>query len=527
MRKSDLIILYLLALLVLSITLIFQSDPGYMDSEFYYLGARQLISGKLNIPVIWNYLSGPINITNPIFTYWMPFPSLLSAFSMLFFGTSFAGSRILLLLIAGGLAPLTYWLSYKFNSNRFTSYIAGAMAIFSGFYLKYLTIPETILPYMFLGTLFFYNFAKVFKKQNYEVIKPGKIFFLGVVTGLLHLTRVDGIIFLILGIGIILYIYFMNLKKDRQKIDRDILIFIGSYCLIMGFWFASNLQFYGSIFSPASSKVMWIASYDDTFIYPASELTLNYWLENGISLRPAQILAALKLNLGTITGVHMMIIGLPLFIIGIKRNFKNDIMRIGIIIYVLIFILMTLVFPLSGARGGFLHSGSAVQILIWIMMADGLQGFLEWGIRKRNWQMKRSQKMFGSALIGIFILFTMLVYKNDVLGDSREKMKWSKDYSTYERIEAIISQTSEDKTEVIMINNPLGYYYSTGRWGLVVPNAGSDQFLKVINQFNVKFVVLDNNLPEKFDTNQFSLMNKSFELIQELPSGIKIYALKN
>jgi hypothetical protein len=498
-----------------------------MDSEFYYLGGRQLLSGKLNIPVIWNYLDAPINITNPIFTYWMPFASLLSAFSMLIFGTSFAGSRILLLLIAAGLAPLTYWLSYEINSNRFTSYIAGAMAIFSGFYFKYLTIPETILPYMFLGTLFFYHFAKVFKQQNYEFNKPGTIFFLGVVTGLLHLTRVDGIIFLILGIGIIIYIYVMNLKKDRKKIVRDILIFFCSYCLIMGFWFFSNLQFYGSIFSPASSKVIWIASYDDTFIYPASELTLNYWLENSISLRPAQIFEALKLNLGTITGVQMMVIGIPLFIIGIKRNFKNYIMRIGIIFYMLIFFLMTLVFPLSGARGGFLHSGSAVQILIWIMMADGLQGFFEWGIRKRNWQLKRSQKMFGSALIGLFILFTMIVYKNDVIGDSQEEMKWNQDYLTYEWIETIISQTSEDKNEVIMINNPLGYYYSTGRWGLVVPNAESDQFLKVVQLFKVKYLVIDDNLPEKFNLSHDNLIKDYFKIIQETQSGIKIYEYKN
>jgi hypothetical protein len=295
----------------------------------------------------------------------------------------------------------------------------------------------------------------------------------------------------------------------------------------MGFWFFSNLQFYGSIFSPASSKVIWIASYDDTFIYPASELTLNYWLENSISLRPAQIFEALKLNLGTITGVQMMVIGIPLFIIGIKRNFKNYIMRIGIIFYMLIFFLMTLVFPLSGARGGFLHSGSAVQILIWIMMADGLQGFFEWGIRKRNWQLKRSQKMFGSALIGLFILFTMIVYKNDVIGDSQEEMKWNQDYLTYAWIETIITQTSEDKNEVIMINNPLGYYYSTGRWGLVVPNAESDQFLKVVQLFKVKYLVIDDNLPEKFNLSHDNLIKDYFKIIQETQSGIKIYEYKN
>ncbi len=188
---------------------------------------------------------------------------------------------------------------------------------------------------------------------------------------------------------------------------------------------------------------------------------------------------------------------------------------------------MTIIFPLAGSRGGFLHSASATQILIWVMIADGLQGFFKWGIQKRNWQLKRSQKMFGSAFIVLIFLFSFIVYRSDVVGDSLHELKWGRDYSTYQSVEAIISQISTDKKEVIMINNPLGYYYSTDRWGIVIPNSESDQFLEVINQFNVKFIVLDNNLPNKFKENHFSLIEENFEIIQDLPSGIKIYEHKN
>ncbi len=171
MKKSDFFLLYLLALLVLSITFIYQSDPGYMDSEFYYLGSRQILSGKLTIPVIWNYLDNPNSLPNPTFSYWMPFASLVSAISMGIFGVSFLGSRILLLLFAAGLAPLAYWLSFKITSNYFTSIIAGLLAIFSGYYLKFLTIPETILPYMILGSLYFFHFGKLFDRKKGNQIK--------------------------------------------------------------------------------------------------------------------------------------------------------------------------------------------------------------------------------------------------------------------------------------------------------------------------------------------------------------------
>jgi hypothetical protein len=70
----------------------------------------------------------------------------------------------------------------------------------------------------------------------------------------------------------------------------------------MSFWFVSNLYFYDSIFAPATSKAIWIATYDDTFIFPASKLNLNYWWQNALELRSAQIFDAIKLNFGTFLG---------------------------------------------------------------------------------------------------------------------------------------------------------------------------------------------------------------------------------
>ncbi len=497
-----------------------------MDSEFYYLGSRQIHNGEFTIPVLWNYLDNPSGLPTPIFSYWMPFSSLLSTLSMCIFGSSFLGSRILLVLLSAGLAPFAYWLSYKISFNRFSSFLAGTLAIFSGYYLKFLTIPETILTYMFLGALYFYFFGNLISNENKDNIKAREIVVLGLITGILHLTRVDGIIFLILGIILLIYVRLRNFNDDKLKLIRDLSIFIGSYILVMSFWFVTNFHFYQTIFSPASSKAMWIATYDDTFIYPASELNMTYWLKNSISLRPGQIYEALKMNLGTLLGVQMMVFGLPLFVLGIKKNINSPKLRIGIIYYCLIFILMTIIFPLAGSRGGFLHSASAIQIFVWILMADGLQDFFKWGIRTRNWNLQRSQKMFGSAFLIIVIVFTMIVYKNDVIGDSFQEIKWIQDYKRYQSVEEEIARTTNDRKDVVMINNPLGYYYSTDRWGIVIPNSEVDQFLEVINKFGVRYIVLDNNLPDKFSQDHISLINNYFDKIQELPSGIKIYAYK-
>ncbi len=134
--------------------------------------------------------------------------------------------------------------------------------------------------------------------------------------------------------------------------------------------------------------------------------------------------------------------------------------------------------------------------------------------------------MFGTAFIVIIMLFTMFVYKNDVIGASTQELRWKQDYTQYEMIEEIISQKSFNIKDVIMINNPLGYYYSTGRWSIVVPNAEIDQLLKVVKLFKVKYLVLDENVPEKFNEDYDSLINANFKILQETQSGIKIYEYK-
>lgn len=77
-----------------------------------------------------------------------------------------------------------------------------------------------------------------------------------------------------------------------------------------------------------------------------------------------------------------------------------------------------------------------------------------------------------------------------------------------------------------MINNPLGYYYSTGRWSIVVPNADVNQLLEVLQLFEVKYLVLDENLPEKFNEYHDNLINTYFKFLQETQTGIKIYEYK-
>jgi hypothetical protein len=157
---------------------------------------------------------------------------------------------------------------------------------------------------------------------------------------------------------------------------------------------------------------------------------------------------------------------------------------------------MTFLFSEAGGRGGYLHSITAIQIFFWILIGDGLTRFIQWGIQKRGWILKRSQIMFGTALISFSILFTSFIYFRDVIGYSFTKIAWNSESAEFIDLEKQIELRSINKQEVIMINNPVGFHVATDRWSVVIPKSDWNDLVSVIQKFDVKYIVLDQNLPE-------------------------------
>ena len=529
MNKKEYFVLFLISLTVLSVSLVFQRVPGFMDSEYYYLGGKTLASGETSMPVIWNYLDQPESLPHPLFTYWMPLPSIVTLLSILIFGSSkFIISRILFWILAAGISPFSAYVSFSISRNRFSAWITGLLAILSGYYFKFYSINETITPYIILGGLFLIIFSKLFDiEKNFS---RGILCFLGgLIAGLMHMTRVDGFIIFIFGICIISIYFLQKLKTGKDTIWKwlqYLMIYIMGYFLIAGWWYIRNLDLYNSFFSPASSKALWIATYDDTFIYPAGTLNINYWLTNSLPLKLGQIWSALKSNFSTTFAVQANIFGFPLFLIGLAKLRKKPIIIIASAIWCSFFILMTFVFSLAGERGGFLHSAASVQIIFWCLISEGLTIFIQWGIRNRGWKLIRSRIMFGTALILFSVIFTFSLYYQSVIGDSSTNYIWEADNLKYREDEEIIKLSANSKKDVIMVNNPVGYYYETGRWSVVVPNTNIENFPELITRFNIKYIVIDKNLPEKLKNPQELENLLNLKLLKQFEGGRRIYAIQ-
>ena len=75
--------LFILGLLVSLGVASFQKLPGYLDSDYYFVGGLQLVQGKgFTEPFLWNYLDNPAGLPHPSHTYWLPLSSILAAISM-------------------------------------------------------------------------------------------------------------------------------------------------------------------------------------------------------------------------------------------------------------------------------------------------------------------------------------------------------------------------------------------------------------------------------------------------------------
>ena len=359
-------ILFGSALLILLIAGKYQRVPGYMDAEYYYVtGTGVAFTGKYIEPFLWNYLDNPAGIEHPANTYWMPAATLLSALAAKLFGSNlFAIVRLPFVIVAACIPPLTASLAYRISvgtdpdqRNR-RAWMAGTLALFPGYYLTLNGLTETFGLYSLSGTLFLlvvlqYKLFPLPVSEGSEKI-PNQIIgygFLGIIAGLMHLSRADGLLWLAAGLGIFT-VGMITRMRNRKPWTRQILAGLGlmllGYLLVMGWWFVRNYQVYGGLLPPGGSLTLWLTSYDQTYAYPAGQiLTYNHWRAAGFLSAIQARGTALWMNLLNLLGVQGLVVWLPLIVAGGWKLRKNALVRFGFGMWLVTLFVMTVVFPFS------------------------------------------------------------------------------------------------------------------------------------------------------------------------------------
>ena len=490
MKIWETILLFALGLgMTLAISSVLQV-PGYMDAEYYYAGGIELSSGKgLFEPFLWNYLDDPAGLPHPAATYWMPLASLISALGIFITGKSDSSAARSFFFIFAGLVPvLTAWLAFKLTHRKVTAWTAGGLAVFSGFYAVYLGLTETFALYMLSGSVFLVVLVSGIKHL-------WKALLLGLLAGLLHLARADGLLWLAMGGIYLLFEGRITHRPIQMKILAGSLgVFTAVYLSVMGFWYIRNLQVFGTLFPPGTNRAMWLVDYDQLYNFPASTLTFQNWVAAGLPALLKVRWDALLANLQTLLAVQGGIYLLPLILVGGWRLRQAPVIWAGLAAWMITFLAMTVIFPLAGERGGFLHSGAAFQPLFWTLGAEGLAGFVELGMKwRRNWKFQQATIGFGILCVLTAGLVTVGLTVTRILPSDEAGSSWNAGSQAYVAVNAALNQLAVPQEDVIMVNNPPGFFITTGRPAVVIPNGDVDTILAAARKYKVQYLILEKN----------------------------------
>ena len=478
------LLLALLSLATLSFVASLQPSPGYMDADYYFSGGLQLVKGRgFTEPYLWNYLDNPTGLPHPSHAYWMPLASLLAAAGAFIFGpSSWLAARIGFLLLGALIPPITAALAWSFTSRRDLSLISGFLAVFSVFYLVFLPVTDTFGLYMILGGLFF-----IIVNRKSSGLNP---LMLGIIAGLMHLARADGIIWLATAFIVVLFIFPKPSNNRFIYIISFLLLVTAGYLLVMGPWFIRNLTVFGSPLAPGSSRSLWLKSYDQLFTYPSSQISFSSWWQTGLAAISRVRVWALGLNLSNMLSVQGEIFLFPFIMLGAWYFRKDRRIQLAGLMWLLTIFIMTVIFPFAGARGGFFHSGASVQMIWWVLAPVGLDRVIIWGNHHRGWMIAQSRKIFGVGFVVIaMILSTLLIYER-VLGGGGHS-KWGQENEAYSQMTSMMVKQGMTGNSVVIVANPPGFYLSSGNPAIAVPDGDINTLLSVATRYGGKYVILE------------------------------------
>lgn len=515
------VLLFLSGLILPILLAQFQLFPGYLDSDYYYAGGIQLATGKgFTEPYLWNYLDDPKSLPHPSHNYWMPFASIVAALGMWVTGqTTYTVARIPFIIIAACIPPLVAALAYQFGHRRNLALTSALLAVFSVYQAPFVGVTDNFGLFMLFGGLYFLVVTRLisgpFLFRNW--------FLLGLLAGFMTLSRSDGLLWL----GLTGLLALRKARNTSQSfcqftncVLRITLIVVLGFLLIMSPWYARNLSLYGSIMAPGGSRTLWLGSYDQTFSYPASQLTLQAWLSLGWKEILKGRLWALSNNLQSAFAAHGALVLFPFIIVGIIQYRKDDRVKVGVVGWLVLFVVMTVVFPFAGARGGFFHAGAAFQPLWWALTPLGLESVVAWA-RKRGLFSEQAQVIFRGVLVLLTIILTGYVVWIRVFS-----LGWGEGESSYPRIEQTLIEDGIEGDDVVIVRNPVGYYLMTGRSAIVIPYGDLQTILTLAHQFDARYLILEEKavLPQLKDLYENPRGHDHFNYIEEL-NGTRVYEI--
>lgn len=516
------IILFIIGFLVPFGVSRFQSLPGYMDADYYFAGGMQLAEGKgFTEPYLWNYLDDPAGLPHPSHTYWMPLASIVSAIGMWMTGQStYAAGRAPFILLSGCVPLLVATLAYSVSRKTRLAMVSGLLSIFSLYYAAFMPVPDNYALFMVFGAAFLLLAPR---REKWIHIA------LGALAGLLTLARSDGLLWL--GLAGLTILWKFALKEDGTRntfkawltliIPAGLLALLG-YCIVMGGWHIRNLNLFGSFMTPGGGRLLWLENYNQTFIYPPENLTREGFLQAGWDAAIQDRIASFSANLGNTFAAQGEIFLFPLILLGLwqlRHDLRTKIAATG---WLILFIVMTALFPFAGSRGSFFHAGAAFQPYWWVAAPIGLDLLTTWARNHGQFTDKNAPIFFQGILVLLAIIITGYLVNFRVIASG-----WAKDDFIYPAVEEKLIDNGINPQDIVIVRNPPGYFIASRRQSISLPFGDESTILTVADKFGASYLVLeeDGTFDSIQDLYDHPEDNPSFNYLGEV-DGARLYRIE-
>lgn len=462
-------------------------QPGFTDAFYHINAANRLVSGQgLTDAYLWTYIGAPDSLPAPSHLYWMPMTSFTAAVGMALFnapGDYQAAQFLLAVMLAAG-GGFAFWLGLRCGKSYRHAWTAGIMTVTGGFFSRFWGATDTFTPYLFFGGLClgWMGLAMTSEKRRW-------LFWLlaGGFAAAGHLTRADGLLLLLVGWAVILYPFdWLRGFKTQGFISTRLawlLIFTAGYLLLMAPWFLRNLDAIGTPLPVGGTQSIWFTQYDDLFNYPpdASPQTL---FAGGTTAFFETRWLGLRENFGTFIAIEGFVVLMPLMLIGLWAQRKEQFWRAFWIYALGLHLAMTFVFPFPGYRGGLFHSAAALLPFWSVLAVLGLDAVVDWiARRRRRWQPKTAKAVFTA---GIWLLVLWLSWS---VSSGRRVLEGTP--VLYNRLRETLPANSR-----IMINDPAQLYYFSGLGGVVLPNESVEIIPAIAAQYQIDYLLVEGVTPD-------------------------------
>ena len=499
--KIDLIWITLLSLLVQLFWAARMPHPTYFDAYYYSINGRQLASGQgWTEPVIWQYLDAPEALPAASHTYWMPLASIVAAGGQMAAGDGWRAAQLPFVLLTVTLPLLAYAIARRLSRERWAARTAALFTMAGGYYVGQWNQPSTFALFAWTAGGGLFLLAMALERKSKRLW-----FAAGLLAGLSHLTRADGM--LLLAVGLLL----LSLIKEVGLLvkARLLAVYLGGYLLVMGGWFIHLWRVIGRPLSTVGTQTMFLTTYDDTFAY-GRQFSLQSYLDWGLENIVRSKLTAVSLSFQTFIAVTGMFFlgGFILWAwikLGRAEGTKLFLRPFTLYTFALYFS-MTFIFTFPGQRGSLLHSSTALWPWAMALAAVGIGFVVEWiATLLPHWRPEKSKPLFAALFVGIvFIISLALSGAHPISSDEAV-------------LYAQLGEQMEDGTRV-MLGNPLAFYYHTGIPAVILPNEPPATVLEVMAQYDIDILLLDpDRVQPMADLYEGNIIVPELELVQTIP----------